>query len=144
MGLKKTMSEKPGEYMKTFIDHLGKSLLEDLRTEIPKHLETLIDVRFKGIKDGMEALGRIESTQREQADMIENLQLSYKHLNDEFEAFRKRMQPLPQEVKETIEKTMDDRQNQIVDVIATELEQIPTKPSKPVTVPKKKKRFIFF
>ncbi len=129
------------DYIKQFINHLGQSLVEDLKDSIPDHLEKLIDIRFKGIKEGMETLGRIESTQRDQANMLENLQLSYKHLNDEFETFRRKSQNLPEQIataaSDTLEEKTSEMQNAVLDAVSSQLEQIPTKPTKPI----KKKKF---
>lgn len=123
------------KYSKEFIQHLGKSLVEDLKDSIPKTLETLVDVRFKGVKDGLEPLAQIEAIQREQANMIENLQVSYKHLQTELESLRLKFQNLPEDVKkvnkDTIEKKMDEKQNELLDAVTTQLETTPTKPTKP-------------
>lgn len=124
------VKDKFDEYIGKFIEHLEKSLFEDLKESIPKTLTTIVDVKLKGIKEGLEPLAGIESVQREQADMIENLQISYKHLSDEFDAFRQKTQQLPNTVKETIDKQMDKKQDQLLDVVAAQLEATPSKPVK--------------
>jgi predicted nucleic acid-binding Zn-ribbon protein len=126
-------------YITKFVDHLGKSLLDDLKTEIPKHLEHFVEERFKGIRTALEPLDRIETDIREQGKDIEDLKIAYKKMEVDLQAMRENYQKLPNKIADKIDTAMEQGQSQIEDVITGQLEQIPTKPSKPT-----KKKFWFF
>ena len=121
---------QPEDYIKQFIDHLGKSLVEDLKLSIPKQLEHIIEQRFKGISGTLEALGRIEEENRLKGKDIENLQISFKKMEIDLERLRENYTGLPKKMEDKVDTAMNKGTEQLLDAMTSQLEVIPTKPAK--------------
>lgn len=121
---------------------MAKSLFEDLHEEIPKVLEKFIEQRFKGIIKALEPVRRIESEQLDIRKDLENLQISYKHLESEMEKIRVHGQTLPKTLGEKVENAVESAVTSAVgDAVPEAVNNTFDVVNKKVRVEKKEKKF---
>ena len=121
---------KTEQYLEMFVEKMGDNLMSDLRRIVPKHIETLIEMRFKGIRSALEPLERIEVEQKAQGRDIENLTIAYKKLEQDFAELKIQYDSLPKKMQDVVQ----EGHSNLSDVIEQKIEEIPLK------APLKKKR----
>lgn len=118
------------EYIDQFVEKLGRDLLKDIRHAVPKHIETIIEQRFKGIRSSLEALERIEQEQKAMGKDIETLMISYKKLEGNYLDLTINSNSLPAEVKSAV----DEGNKKVAGALAKDIENM--------TDTKKKAKFL--
>ena len=113
-------------YIDKFVEKLGDNLLEDLRKAFPKHLETILEQRLKGIRSALEPVERIEQEMKLQAKDIETLMISFKSLQENVNELTINSKELPKEIKATIKEDNKD----LAEAVSKDLENLSERKSK--------------
>ncbi len=114
---------KTDQYVDMFVEKMGNNLMSDLKRIVPKHIETLIEMRFKGIRSALEPLERIEQEQKLQGKDIENLTIAYKKLEEDYAELKIQYNSLPKKVQDVVQ----EGHSNLSDVIEQKIEEIPLK-----------------
>lgn len=118
--------KKTDQYLEMFVEKMGNNLMSDLKRIVPKHIETLIEMRFKGIRSALEPLERIEQEQKLQGKDIETLMISYKKLEEDYAELKIQYDSLPKKVQDVVQ----EGHSNLSDVIEKKMDEIPVKKAK--------------
>ncbi len=115
------------DYIDKFVDKLGKDLLKDIKHAVPKHIETILEQRFKGIRSSLEALDRIEAENKAMGKDIESLTIAYKQMQEDIKDLTINSNQLPKEVKTAV----DEGNKKVAGVLAKDIESMTDSKKKP-------------